>query len=279
MKITLFWSFSVCKGLLRDIRCERTPKKCGNNFFSGRGLPFPVNIIAPRPRTSTHCRARLRPRRSCPLVVPPRAPRGRAHLSCGMAVGRDVPIAPPVRPRRASSFTPWSRAPLVRHGGSAHCPCAPLVRLGGRARCPHRAAAPSARCVAWHPAPSLCVPLVRLAPYRTLPTRDAHVITHAKFAPPLRTHITRAARWGHRALPPLHPQNTHTITHAPPPVGAPHPVAVRHRRPGLRYRQKSRIHGGTGFSEIARSGSKNTEIRRSPPSSRQSRASLRDGKA
>ena len=24
------------------------------------------------------------------------------------------------------------------------------VRLGGRARCPHRAAAPSARCAAWH---------------------------------------------------------------------------------------------------------------------------------
>ena len=132
MKIALFWSFSVCEGLLRDIRCGRTPKKCGNNFFSGRGLPFPVNIIAPRPRTSARCRPRLRP-----------------------------------RPRRASSCAPWS--------------CAPLVRHGGRARCPHRAAAPSARCVAWHPAPSLCVPLVRLAPYRTLPTRDAHVITHAHY--------------------------------------------------------------------------------------------------
>ena len=47
----------------------------------------------------------------------------------------------------------------------------PLVRLGGRARCPHRAAAPSARCAAWHRAawlrahlscPVACAHLVRL---------------------------------------------------------------------------------------------------------------------
>ena len=31
----------------------------------------------------------------------------------------------------------------------------------------------------------------------------------AYYARALRTRITRAARWGHRALPPLHPRNSH----------------------------------------------------------------------
>ena len=86
------------------------------------------------------------------------APRCRAHCPCPVAVGRDVPIAPP-RHRRGA----WLgiRAPLA---------CAPL-----------RA--------------------------------------------PLRTRITRAARWGHRALPPLHPRNS------PRPSC---PVAVRTARTPLR---------------------------------------------
>ena len=79
-------------------------------------------------------------------------------------------------------------------------------------------------------------------------SRLAPPFTHAKFARNIRTRITRAARWGHRALPPLHPQYSHAqgapplraqnshahyarggspprptaITHAPPPVAARH---------------------------------------------------------
>ena len=44
--------------------------------------------------------------------------------------------------------------------------------------------------------------------------------------PPFRTRITRAARWGHRALPSLHPRNSRAAL----PVGAPHPV-LRRRTP------------------------------------------------
>ena len=76
----------------------------------------------------------------------------------------------------------------------------PVVRSrGGRARCPHRAAAPSARCVALHPAPRA----------RASPRPIAHASPLAVSAPPPHPHITRAARWGHRALPPLHPRISH----------------------------------------------------------------------
>ena len=67
--------------------------------------------------------------------------------------------------RRASRLAPPRRiacegAPTAVRGlasralAVSHCalplPCAPLVSRCGRARCPHRAAAPSARCAAWH---------------------------------------------------------------------------------------------------------------------------------
>ena len=77
--------------------------------------------LSPHTRAVLH--ARVHAVRHCRPPRPHSAVRSRcrAHLSC--------PALP-------------ARVPL---------PCAPSVRLGGRARCPHRAAAPSARCAAWHP--------------------------------------------------------------------------------------------------------------------------------
>ena len=58
-------------------------------------------------------------------------------------LGRRASRLAPPRHRRGA----WLGIPPPRH---AHRPC-PVVRSRcGRARCPHRAAAPSARCVAWH---------------------------------------------------------------------------------------------------------------------------------
>ena len=54
----------------------------------------------------------------------------------------------------------------------------------------------SARCAAWHLAPPRRAPLAALHPRAPL------------CAPLLHPLITRAARWGHRALPPLHPQKS-----------------------------------------------------------------------
>ncbi len=90
-----------------------------------------------------------------------------------------------------------------------HYPCAFFARaLPGRRDVPiapprlrpwrlaTRAATPSARCAAWH---------------------------HAKFARNIRTRITRAARWGHRALPPLrtHPHPRIARGGSPPRGGSP----------------------------------------------------------
>ena len=116
-----------------------------------------------------------------------RTPRPRrAHPSCPVAVGRDVPIAPPRHRRGAllgipcalavpSSCAPWLRALLVR--------------LGGRARCPHRpwrlatrAAAPPARCVAWPPVPPRRALLVRPVVART--SREPRVAPHMPPAHP-----------------------------------------------------------------------------------------------
>ena len=60
------------------------------------------------------------------------------------------------QPVRAVSFRVLAHAMLPLRGMAImRTPRAPwcglvVVRLGGRARYPHRAAAPSARCVAWH---------------------------------------------------------------------------------------------------------------------------------
>ena len=77
-----------------------------------------------------------------------------------------IPGTPALRPRitRRRCHAPHCHAPrpcpVVRSRRRAHRPCSTLVRHGSRARCPHRpwrlatrAAAPSARCAAWHPAP------------------------------------------------------------------------------------------------------------------------------
>ena len=81
-----------------------------------------------------------------PLPVP---------LSYGpVAVGRDVPIAPP---RRMARCAAWPPAPLARAPWSG-----PVARSRcGRARCPHRAAAPSVRCAALPPAARRRAPLPR----------------------------------------------------------------------------------------------------------------------
>ena len=98
----------------------------------------------------------------------------RAHYPGGaMGTSRPTAItpaifAPPLPPRITPPVRP-APYPVVR----SRC---------GRARCPHRAAAPSARCAAWHRA----------------------IFARAWWHSALHTRITRAARWGHRALPPLH---------------------------------------------------------------------------
>ena len=68
-----------------------------------------------------------------------------------------VPLSPsrPVAPLPTrAALRASSRPPSPRTPARTPSPCAHLVWLGGRARCPHRAAAPSARCAALHPAPS-----------------------------------------------------------------------------------------------------------------------------
>ena len=66
-----------------------------------------------------------------------------------------LPFAPVAVPRGAVPLP----CPIVWSRYRAPWSCAPRVRLGGRARCPHRAAAPSARCVVWHPSPLACFTL------------------------------------------------------------------------------------------------------------------------
>ena len=93
-------------------------------------------------------------------------PRGDA-ARCLAATARGGSPPSPARaaaPRRSARLS-------IPHFSHAHCPCpvtvrtaraaswcAPLVPSCGRARCPHRAAAPSARCEAWHPVHYVMVP-------------------------------------------------------------------------------------------------------------------------
>ena len=124
-------------------------------------------------------------------------------------------------------------APYRHYAREIRTRITPVSRCG-RARCPHRAAAPSARCAAWHRAHAesfACCGSVR----GTVRGRAAHparchnraAITHAKFARALHQRITPAARWGHRALP-----NSHA--HYPRVGGGALPTqyshAVAHRR-------------------------------------------------
>ena len=93
------------------------------------------------------------------------------------------------------------RRARLRSRCRAHRPCPvvvrPLVRLGGRARC-LAAGPPGSRRRA--------IGAVRGLASRALRMRGAHAI----FARNIRTRITRAARWGHRALPPLPTRGVHT---------------------------------------------------------------------
>ena len=128
----------------------------------------------------------------------PRRAHSPCHLPCPRAVrlgGRArCLVAGPPGSRRRTALPAVAHRRGARLGIPRPCPCpvacSPLVRLGGRARCPHRAAAPSARCAAWqvaHAESFACRGSVR----GTVCGRAAH-----------------PARWGHRALPPLHPQKS-----------------------------------------------------------------------
>ena len=132
----------------------------------------------------------LRPARARSTVPLPCAPhpcpvarsRGRAHRSCPVAVGRDVPIAPPRRIARGGS-PPRCAAWQVAHAESFACRGSVRGTVRGRAAHPARwsaAGPPGSR--------------------RHLPTRITHAITHDHGT------MRRDGRpWGlpTRALPPL----------------------------------------------------------------------------
>ena len=234
----------------------------GNRFFSKNFFPGHflrrIHLTPPPPRQesfiiivfsiSYNCfttfppfliRAKIPPAKGyCPGVrrLAPSAPlptrNTPVHYPGGAMVGRHRPWGLPTLPARAlpplhtqNSHADYARVPL---------PCAPLVRHGGRARCPHRAAAPSARCAAWHPAPSPCgmvaravvrhggaprfrgaggdpdaAPCTAIGGARRRPRQNSQrvllVMPTAHYARVVRT----AARWGHRALPPLHTREVH----------------------------------------------------------------------
>ena len=129
--------------------------------------------------------------------------------------------APPRRTARVSSHAP---APRWKHSKSpavAHRLCAPI-----------------------HPVPSLFVPLCvkNNCTSRRTPLRDF----------PSHPLIIRAARWGHRALPPLRPQNSHThyaraVRTPPLPTTTGHACAPAPRRkpsksPAVSHRLCAPIH-------------------------------------
>ena len=149
----------------------------------------------------------------------------RAHRPFPVAVGRDVPIAPPRRfarggspPRCVALHPAYPRTPP-----RVPLPCAPPVpRL--RAHRPYPVAV--GRDVPIAPprhrrGARLCIPRATATPHRPL--------SLAVSAPPSHPRITRAARWGHRALPPLHPRNSPRCR-AP----LPHPVTALPRAVPLR---------------------------------------------
>ena len=163
---------------------------------------------------------------SRPVAAPPLAPsHDRAHLPCPVAPHRRP--APPPRP----------------------LPCAPLVSRCGRARCPHRAAAPRRGA-------RLC-PLAPLAaPRCAILTLHPHIsrATLPMGAPHPGRRDSRPSGLPTRALPPLHPRQSHAMLAPPSPRpspclvarssitpahfpryiacgGSPSPVAVRHPPP------------------------------------------------
>ena len=163
---------------------------------------------------------------SPPAPFPPH----RAHRSCGLA-SHPVAVLVAVRTPRLGGAPP-RRAP----------PSCPVVQYRcGRARC-LTAGPPGSRRRAIGAVRGLAsrAPLLHPPPLHPLNSRRH-----------LPTRITRAARWGHRALPSLHPRITHAIfarapcpriTHAPlaralrtRPLPARRraasPVTARHPRP------------------------------------------------
>ena len=92
-------------------------------------LPCPVAVPIAVSRCGPRCRVPSQSPLPCPVAVPIAVPRGAVPIAVSRGA---VPIA-----------VPRGAVPIA-------------VPRCGRARCPHRAAAPSARCVAWHRAPSPC---------------------------------------------------------------------------------------------------------------------------
>ena len=93
----------------------------------------------------------------------------------------------------------------------------------------------TARCAAWHPAHAesfACRGSVR-GTVRGRAAHPARCYDRAAIYPrEIRTRITRAARWGHRALPPLRTPNSHA--HYPARLGIPCPVCGPGSRPAVR---------------------------------------------
>ena len=131
--------------------------------------------VAVRGLASCVLLVRLCGRARCPIAPSPCAAWHRASSSCAFAVGRDVPIAPP---RHGAVRGLASRA------HSSPVAYAPLVRLG----IPHPFVFPRRRPSSRITRAARCSAAGPPGSRRHLPTR-----------------ITRAARWGHRALPPLRP--------------------------------------------------------------------------
>ena len=147
------------------------------------------------------------PRLPRPSPRAPRVPRGRAHRPCGLAVGRDVLIAPP-RHRRGA------RLGIVRRCAVPWCGPVAVGRDAWPPGLPARAAAPhrprwltaavrglASRTIAAPPGSRRstrgvrgAIPVdVRRSPSPPSPSRAAW--HPAKFARALPTRITRAARW------------------------------------------------------------------------------------
>ena len=150
-------------------------------------------------------------------------------MGCSVCILR--PLSPhPVRLARARTLHPHS-APRTPH--SAPLPCAPLVRLGGRARCSHRAAAPSARCAAWHPVRRCYYAAWQVAHAESFACRGSVRDTvRGRAAHPARCHDRAAiyprALSGRRGAR-LAPRSTPPHPRAPAPRAP--PVTARHPRP------------------------------------------------
>ena len=173
-------------------------------------LPRPVRGPSPLPRQPAHSPRHHRGVRLCIPRTPRRSPSPRSTLvsarraphSCPVAVGRDVPIAPPRYIARGGS--PPRCAAL-------HPPPSPPPRCIARGGSPPR-------CLAWQVAhaesfagASPCVPHSRAGRGVRSLTRGTAVGANHYIRALLERRDGRPWRLATRALPPLHPQNSHAL--------------------------------------------------------------------